>query len=141
MAYAGGAGDIPGGEIGPNVNDGEWHHLVAVSEHGVKTEIWVDGGLVATGGAANIIYESGAALLIGANPGDNGGNREWFGQIDDVAQWGRALSADDIAVIYQAGQAGQSLGETIIPEPTSLVLAMLGLLPAALCRSRRRRVS
>ena len=49
MSYAGGSGDIPGSALGTDVTDGEWHHLVAISEHEVSTRLWVDGELVATG--------------------------------------------------------------------------------------------
>ena len=49
MSYAGGTGDIPVAyDVGPNVNNGLLHHLVAISEAGVSTRLWVDGMLVAT---------------------------------------------------------------------------------------------
>ncbi len=49
MSYAGGAADIPiTAGVGPNVNNGVLHHLVAISEAGVSTRLWVDGMLVET---------------------------------------------------------------------------------------------
>ena len=143
MAYAGGVGDIPGEGIGPVVDDGGWHHVVAISEHGVSTRLWVDGGLVVTGGAPNI-QDNGHnnepnvphALAIGNNIDRL--NRGWEGEIDDVAIWDRPLTDDEIGLIWAGGQ-GESIDVLTIPEPSSLILAALGLFSLALCRWRRRR--
>lgn len=137
-AYAGGAGDIPGSNIGPNLSGGGWHHVLGISEGGVNTRLWVDGTLVATGGAPVIddLRTGGTLnLAIGANPDTGAQNREWWGQIDDVAQWNRALTDIEVGEIWGGGSASaRSLG-SLIPEPASSLLGLLGL--AAILRRRR----
>ncbi|MGI9241544.1 MAG: LamG-like jellyroll fold domain-containing protein [Verrucomicrobiales bacterium] len=113
-SYAGGAGDIPGDNgSGPPIGiDNVWHHIVAISEGGVSTRLWVDNMLVATGNPPTINDAQGGSaldLLIGANPNTGGQNREWFGEIDDVAQWFRVLTEEEVGLIHQGGLDGQSL--------------------------------
>ncbi len=138
MSYAGGVGDIPGAGVGPVVSDGLLHHVVAISENGVSTRLWVDGMLVATGGAPSINNEGDLAgtnpsLQIGGNP--QVPDRTWDGLLDDVGIWNRPLTAAEVGAIYNGGLQGNSLG-TIIPEPSSIVLAVFGL---AFLGWRRRR--
>jgi hypothetical protein len=129
-AYAGGSGDIPGSNIGADLSGGGWHHIIGISEGGVSTRLWVDGALVATGTAPTINDAQGASALnlnIGANPDTGAQNREWWGQIDDVAQWNRVLTESEIAQIWGGGpNSAVSLGR-LIPEPASALLGLLGL--------------
>jgi MYXO-CTERM domain-containing protein len=135
LAYAGGTGDIQTGTTFGSAPDGDgnWHHIVAISENGVSTRLWVDGILEATGGAPNINQSNANnnLLCIGCNP-DNG--REFNGLIDDLAMWDRAISEDEIGLIYSNGLAGNSLA-SVIPEPSSALLGLLGAL--GLLRRRR----
>lgn len=138
LAYAGGSGDIPNDNIGPNVNDrGNLHHVLAISENGVSTRLWVDGGLVATGDPPTISNEgntpdSNPNLWIGDNPQAVG--RSWNGLIDDVGIWNRALSEYEVGAIYSSGG---SLRTLLIPEPSTFLL--LGASLGALIAFRRRR--
>ena len=129
VAYAGGSADIPGFRDGPSIDPGTgWHHVVAISEGGVSTRLWVDGSLIATGGAPVIDDARGGGaldLFIGANPDTGANNREFWGDIDDVAQWNRVLSDTEIGSIWNGGQ-GSSIG-SLIPEPSSALLGLLGL--------------
>ncbi|MDB4419292.1 hypothetical protein N9291_01670 [bacterium] len=110
VAYAGGVGDLRGGI---SINDGEWHHLVAVTTHGVGTQLYVDGVLdKEVSNAATGITQSDNpkdVLWIGGNP-DNG--REFNGQIDDVAMWDRPLTPAEITEIFNAGGSLNSLLNT-----------------------------
>lgn len=111
IAWAGGAGDIPGANLGPVIANDTWHHVVATSDPvNLWTKLYVDGVEIATGGAPNISDTANGGLIpdlfIGANP--NATNREWNGQIDDLAIWGRGLSAEEVALIYNGG-AGESI--------------------------------
>ena len=109
--YAGGVGEGP--DNGPDIGDGGWHHIVAISDGLLaSTTLYVDGVITSTAGAPVIDdAKTGSALNlnIGANPDTGAQNREWFGEIDDVAQWNRALSDAEVAEIYAAGIAGDSL--------------------------------
>jgi hypothetical protein len=121
--------------------DDAWHHIVGVSENGVSTRFWVDGGLVATGDPPTITDNGNdnpadSNLNIGANPQTGDQNREWWGGIDDVAQWDRALTDDEIGQIYTAGAAGAPLG-SLIPEPSSIALLLMGAIGLGLRRRKR----
>ncbi len=67
-AYAGGSGDIPTSVIGPPLDDDGWHHILAISENGVSTRIWVDGGLVETGAAPTITDNGNDGAPGGSTP-------------------------------------------------------------------------
>jgi hypothetical protein len=113
MSYAGGTTDIPtAAGVGPNVNNGVLHHLVAITEGGVSSRLWVDGALVATN-ATPLPALSNAGnldLLIGENPGAR--NRYWDGLIDDVAIWNRPLLDSEIASLWNGG-TGASVGSLV----------------------------
>lgn len=102
ISFAGGTGDIFGG----SVNDGQWHHLVAVSEAGVATRLYVDGVLVATGGGPSITT-SANPMMIGENSGAAG--RQWKGGIDDMGMFDIPLNAHQISAIYELS-SNTSLG-------------------------------
>ncbi|MFM1560294.1 MAG: LamG-like jellyroll fold domain-containing protein [Roseibacillus sp.] len=109
-AYAGGTADIPGADIGPRVDDFEWHHVVAVTEAGVETRLYVDGALIASSPNAPTLDDNGLAMQIGGNPG--AANREMVGLIEEVAVWGRVLGAGEIALIHLNG-AGATIAQLI----------------------------
>ena len=118
VSYAGGGGteDAPGPNITPAISDGEWHHVVGITENGVSTRIWIDGVLIATNSGNIIIDDNGSDnLFIGGNPQadmDSPGAdqfRPWNGGIDDLALWNRPLAPFEIQQLFEAGQNGISL--------------------------------
>ncbi|MCB1128237.1 MAG: LamG domain-containing protein, partial [Verrucomicrobiae bacterium] len=108
IGYAGGVGEPA--QAAPDVNDGEIHHVVALTRAGVQTELWIDGTLYEVG-ANPTITDNDQPLLIGANP-DTSPLRYWNGLIDDVGVWSRALSAAEIAKLWNGG-AGASIGDLV----------------------------
>lgn len=48
------------------------------------------------------------------------GGNYFTGYVDDVAIWKRALNPFEVAQLYQAGQAGESLGD-LLRQPTTLI--------------------
>lgn len=96
IAYAGGSADIFGG----SVNDGQWHHVMAISEAGENTFLYVDGALVATGIAPSL-DDTGLPLFLGENPQSSG--RQWKGGIDDVAIFDAPLSDQQAKAVYAFG--------------------------------------
>jgi hypothetical protein len=121
-SYAGGVGDIPTANgIGPDLAGGAWHHVLAISEGGVSTRLWVDGGLVATGGVPVIDDARGGGLPESCNrrqPGHRCPEPRMVGKIDEVAQWNRALSDAEIGQIWGGGPGtARSIAAQIIPEP------------------------
>jgi len=82
-----------------NLNDGQWHHLVFQRTGSTNSEIYVDGFLIGTKNnnpSGNIVQP--VDLWIGAI---NIAGRYWLGEIDEVAIFNRALSATEIANIYE----------------------------------------
>lgn len=109
-----------------NMNDGAWHHVVAIHDAGSTTDIWIDGGLAVSGSGSGPGDRSGIPT-IGDNPEAN--NRNWNGLIDELAFWNRTLTTDEVAQLYNNGSG------MAIPEPATMgLLALSGL---ALLRRRR----
>jgi len=72
-----------------------------------------DGG-AGTGLTGNV--KTGQAAAMGRE-GHTGGNY-FTGYIDDVAIWKRALTPAEVETLFQAGEAGQSLGHLLsLPSP------------------------
>jgi hypothetical protein len=121
IAYAGGVGEPA--QAAPPVNDGEFHHVVAITRAGVQTELWIDGALWEVGVAPNIGDNDDIPLMIGANP-DTSPLRYWNGVIDDVGIWARALEPAEVALIYNNGDGApiMSLLDQTAPPLTSVGL-------------------
>lgn len=110
MAYAGGLTDTP---TGSSVNDGEWHHFVAISDaEGAEfgTALYINGARDAVIEGAAVLTANGLRMRIGDNPGAP--SREWEGQIDDLAIWDRVLTETEIALLYNNG-TGTPLNELL----------------------------
>lgn len=103
-----GNGGIHDMEAGPAINDGEWHHIVAVYDGNDKI-LYVDG--IEVGRESGV--HNGAGLgsnltrfgYIGdgseADSFDGGRNNKYYnGQVDEVKLYEGVLSADEIAAEY-----------------------------------------
>ena len=141
-SYAGGGPDI--NDAAADLTTDGFHHLVGVTDGTAgTTALYYDGTLVASGttSATGLSPSDNPTNLgIGTNVDANGGNRNWNGLIDEVAVWDAALTADDVATLYNggAGVTIQSLidGGAVVPEPSSLLLGVLGFGALALRRRR-----
>jgi len=127
-----------------DVDNNRWFHLVGVQDIvNNVVDLYVNGELVAShSGVAGIGTTVAGALILGGRgqPTVNssgivtGGLSDFFnGEIDEVAVYSRALSAQDVSQHYLLGTTGQ------VPEPTSLVLLAVGLLGVLACAWRRRK--
>ncbi|MFO1500599.1 MAG: LamG-like jellyroll fold domain-containing protein [Verrucomicrobiota bacterium] len=122
--------------------------IVAVSEAiGFPVAGWQQVGVVADGSKIHLYrngVEVGSAdyapplspppspeLGLGVSPDDGGapGGAFWFGKLDDIGIWQRALTAGQMAAIFNAGQAGKDLTQadayenvppTITTQPLSI---------------------
>ncbi|MEM8931661.1 MAG: sialidase family protein [Acidobacteriota bacterium] len=93
---------------GPNLNDGDWHHLAVTVDRSSSTggRFYVDGHLVHTFDPSNrrASISNAAELNIGRT---SGGGSHLDGKIDEVQLYNRSLSANEIAGLYEAGANGQ----------------------------------
>jgi glycerophosphoryl diester phosphodiesterase len=109
----------------------QWLHIVATYSGSVtpsagRASIYLNGQLrdthtgndntAPTGLIGNV--KPGQAAAMGRE-GPTGGNY-FTGMVDDIALWKRALSAQEVTDLYQAGLAGQSLG-VVLGLPTPLI--------------------
>ncbi|MFO1498848.1 MAG: PA14 domain-containing protein [Verrucomicrobiota bacterium] len=103
IAYAGGVGE--GAADTPPVNDGKWHHFVAVTDSKVTefgTALYIDGVRHSVNTNKPALTASAKNLLIGENP--DALNRQWTGQIDDISIWNRVLTSKEVTALYNGGQ-------------------------------------
>ncbi|RLI18688.1 hypothetical protein DRO49_01955 [Candidatus Bathyarchaeota archaeon] len=107
---------------GPEINDDRWHHIVGVYD-GQYIRLYVDG-------------EERSSLNVGSHPvasnsahvhiGSLSGIGEFMiGEIDEVALYSRALSAEEIWEHYSKGPAPVNISKTYISTPVSDILDQL----------------
>lgn len=85
-----------------SINDGNWHFVVSRRTATDTIELWIDNNLIATKtGITSTTSTQPADFEIGSLTSVAG--REWDGDIDEVAIWGRALTDDDISDLYNSG--------------------------------------
>jgi hypothetical protein len=89
--------------VGIGINDLNFHH-VAVTKSGTLVIFYID-GVAYNVPAYNSTFSFSSDVAIGAR-GDNL-NNSFFGLIDDLSVYNRALSASEIQSIYNAGKAGK----------------------------------
>ncbi|HEV2695324.1 MAG TPA: immunoglobulin domain-containing protein [Verrucomicrobiae bacterium] len=109
-------GDAPiniGGIIvaaGPNLYDGKFHHVACSVQRGSATggQLFVDGTNVSTFDTTTHLgsLSNSESLLIGSQ-NTAGYVTPFNGTIDELSLYQRALSASDVAAIYNAGSAGK----------------------------------
>jgi hypothetical protein len=99
----------------PTINDGTWHHVLAVVDRGsAMTLVYVDGVLAggwSIKGLGSLSY--GNLTTIGQDPNGSYGSATF--DMDDVGIWRRALTAYEAASIYGAAQASGSSFDTVAP--------------------------
>jgi hypothetical protein len=92
--------------IASGLNDNNWHHVLATSD-GILTAVHVDGTLLSLFAEPRLDLGSLARqTCVGASY--DGTTARFAGLVDDVAIWGRALSAGEALQIYTNGLAGRT---------------------------------
>jgi hypothetical protein len=91
--------------------DGNWHHIAATYD-GATKRIYRDGFEIgATSQSGNLSFSAGRLLIGGAQQSDPNPTELFYGLIDEVGIYNRALSAAEIASIYTADSAGKCIGK------------------------------
>lgn len=78
---------------------GGWHHVVAVYD-GTTAVLYVNGAQAATGTPTGYVPSAGGPMMIG---GRADSSFWWNGTADEVAVYGKALSASEVDAHYRAG--------------------------------------
>jgi hypothetical protein len=116
---------------GANVLDGNWHHVAVTLSSGELYKIYVDGALKGSGSMPTNTILSGVSTIgsygVPHYPVPPAAD-QFIGQIDEVAIYNRALTAEEIQQEYQHGLAGEgycdfppviAAHEDIVAEATS----------------------
>ncbi len=95
-----------------DVVDGQWHHILGHwPGDGTPATLYVDGAVdAATGNLTGSIQSAAQAgaddpVTIGCQINYGTVQRQWKGYVDEVAIWNRALTAGEIAALYNSGNA------------------------------------
>ena len=119
-----------------NLADGDWHHMASTWDGTTDTlKLYVDGVLAKTKTQAIPGPLDVSDYRVGTRAFDEGLHLD--GSLADVRMYGRLLSDGGVGVGEIAlGDMGELYG--LVPEPSSFLLAALGLLSVAFVVSRRR---
>lgn len=115
-----------------SVDDGSWHQLVGVYDAGGTHQIYVDGQLEGSA-PTSPIGGNPADFLVGGIFSINANVGYFNGLISDVSVYNNALSASDVYSLYEL-----VINSATVPEPSSLVMGMIGLALAGGTAARRR---
>jgi hypothetical protein len=87
---------------------GRWYHLAYTFDNGANQQaLYVDGSQIAIGAVTLSLGYDAQPLLFGRDTESGVPNFFFQGRIDEAAIYNRALSAVEIASIYNAGPAGK----------------------------------
>ena len=89
------------------VTAGDWNHLVAICEEGVRVRLYCNGELVAEKAVEGELAEIDDSLTIGYEnwggvPPQAGQSGNFRGLIDEVRIWSRLLSDEEVRAEYEA---------------------------------------
>jgi hypothetical protein len=98
-----------------NVNDGNWHNVIAVYDPSTFIKLYVDGvleGTDSTGIPSSLTDASSVPLYIGAY--SNFGSENFDGQLSNASIFNKILTEDEILRVYNGGSPGDlvNLGPT-----------------------------
>ena len=104
--WMGGIGSVDCNTYSSPVNsgsfDGNWHYIACVYNSG-NWLAYIDGNLVGTG-SSTLPTLSGSGNIGGQS---NSGYYGWYGALDEVGIWNRALSQGEITILYNSGSGRQ----------------------------------
>jgi Concanavalin A-like lectin/glucanases superfamily len=102
-----------------SIQTGVWEQFI-IERNGTQLEMFWNGSLVATQEFSGTWPASSNPLLIGGRNQFNGTSFRVDGVIDDVAIWNRALSANEIASLWNGG-TGQPVGSAVLLDSPTII--------------------
>lgn len=105
-AYAGGVGQ----NVTVSMTAEHWQHIAITRDTSNTLYMYLNGVLVDSAPGNGALVYDGSQFMRLSNWG--GGGRYWNGQIDELHVFNRALSAAEIAAIYNASSAGVCTAST-----------------------------
>ena len=101
----------------------QWYHLAYTYDGTTDQQaLYVNGTAVASGNAGKLMSYDAHPLLLGADIENGVPSYFLNGQIDEASIYGRALGADEIASIYNAGASGK---QAVLPGQPVLYVEMI----------------
>lgn len=91
-----------------NLNDGLWHHVVATVDRDSSTgfNVYIDNVLENTEDPTALSSDdlvTSDAFSLGARNSGTSWNYDFFGNMDQVAVWNKALTSDEVDLLYNSG--------------------------------------
>ena len=117
------------------ITTGVWNDIV-VRRDGSSWTMDYDGQVVATAASAATIASSSNPLLIGRRDAGDGRDFSVNGRIDEAAIWNGALSDAEVTTLWNGGTGTPANQLNSVPEPSSVLLLMIGLAGAGAARVR-----
>ena len=102
------------------VSVGVWYHVAAVRTP-TAIQLFINGQME-NQAAVGFAQDYGAFPLYFGTSGQSYWDHKFSGSLDEIALYNRALSASEIAAIYNAGSAGKCRTPSIDSQPQSLAL-------------------
>ena len=89
----------------------EWHHYVFIKD-GENKSIYIDGELFHEGVNSGTLFDDWGTTYIGVADNGLAANR-LAGLVDDFGVWARAITPEEVAVIYNGGSGSPLMTETL----------------------------
>jgi hypothetical protein len=83
-----------------------WHHFVGTYD-GTTMSLYADGGTPAT--AVTVCHVAAGSIVVGTR-----GTQWWGGKIDDTCMWDRALTAGEVASLYNSGTGIETMTGSLL---------------------------
>jgi hypothetical protein len=117
-------------DLGYNIDDDTWHHIVYTASSALGGAFWIDGAKVATDPTPfqGKTYEPTKLEIGGASQF----TEDWTGLMDDISIWNEVLDDERLIAL---SQGWDPIRISQIPETTTCWVGLLGAL--MVCRRRR----
>ena len=104
-------------KVAADIEFTEWHHFVFIKNEDEK-QIWVDGELWHEGTNSGTLFDDWTYLAIGSS-----GTGDYAAAIvDDFGVWPRAITPEEIAIIYNGGSGSPLMTDALSPGSNTIAV-------------------